>query len=68
MKFERGFSPEEVITGGELLGVKENENYPDQEIEIYWFDNYAWEVPVDRVTRRPITAWKSHKAKKEFGR
>lgn len=68
VKAERGFTPEEVVTGGEWLGYQESAKYPGQRLEHYWFDNYAWEVPVDKATERLITAYKSRKVKKEYGR
>lgn len=68
VKSQRGFSPEEIVIGGELLGVRENPNYPDQQLEVYWFDEYLWVVPVDKTTGRLITAFKSRKFKKEYGR
>lgn len=68
VKTERGFSPEEVVEGGELLGSRLSEKYPTQRVEHYWFDNYVWEVPMDIETERLITAYKCRKAKKEYGR
>lgn len=47
VKAERGFSPEEVAMGGELLDVLENKNYPGQTIEVYWFHEYVWAVAVE---------------------
>ncbi len=41
IKTERGFSPEEIVENGELMAVLENKNYPEQQIEHYWFNNYG---------------------------
>jgi|GEM_PF-3021099 len=68
VKAERGFSPEEVVTGGELLGVKENPKYPKQHLEIYWFENYVWVVVVESKDDRLVTAYQSRKYKEEFGK
>lgn len=66
IKAERGFTPEEIILGGELLDVLENKNYAGQNIEVYWFCDYVWAVVVDG--ERLVSAWKSRKLKKEYGK
>lgn len=68
VKAERGFSPEEVVLNGEHIINKINHNHPGQELELYWFENYVWVVPVDTATGELKTAYKSRKYKKEYGR
>ncbi len=64
IKAERGFAPEEIVENGELLVVLENKNYPEQQIEHYWFDNYGWSVVVNKTDGRLITAYRNRKIKK----
>lgn len=67
IKLNRGASFEEIVSGGILLDVRKNENYPDQEYEIYFFEKYVWVVVVGKKPDRFITAYKSRKLKKEYG-
>lgn len=66
IKEKRGASFEEIVSMGVLLDVKINKNYPDQEFEIYSFQDYAWVVVVGKNPNRFITAYKSRKLKKEY--
>ncbi len=66
VKTARGYSPEEVATHGELLEVLENPNYANQELEIYYFENYIWVVVTGKNPARFITAYKSRKLKKRY--
>jgi hypothetical protein len=68
VKAERGHSPEEIVTEGELLDAKPNPRYPGQRLEIYLFDGYVWVVPVVIETEELKTAFKSRKLKKEYGK
>jgi hypothetical protein len=68
VKVERGSSPEDVVTQGELLGVHTNPNYPEQHLEAYWFQDYVWIVPVVTSTGELKTTYPSRKFKKEYGR
>jgi hypothetical protein len=67
IKAERGASFEEVVTDGVLLDVRQNPKYPDQFIEVYFFDNYVWAVITGEDPSRFITMYKCKKLKKEFG-
>lgn len=67
IKTERGASFEDVVTGGVLLDVRKNKNYPGQFVEIYYFDDYVWAVITGEDPSRYITMYKSKKLKKEFG-
>ena len=68
VKAVRGHSPEEVATLGELLDVLENPRYAGQELEIYYFENYVWVVVTGTNPARFITAYKSRKLKKRYGK
>ncbi|MBI4405447.1 MAG: hypothetical protein HY537_14885 [Deltaproteobacteria bacterium] len=68
VKSIRGHSPEDVATYGELLDVLKNQKYAGQELEIYWFENYVWVVVVGKNPDRFITAYKSRKLKKRYGK
>lgn len=65
IKKRRGFSPEEIVTEGVLIGGSENPNYPGQKIEIYRFNNYVWVVAVEGD--RLVSAWPSRKLKRMYG-
>jgi len=67
LKKERGFSVEEIVSGGSLLDVLENPNYEDQFYYVFSFENYAWIVVVGQNPNRYITHYKSRKAKKRYG-
>ncbi len=53
---------------GELLDAKPNPRYLEQRLEVYWYQNYVWVVPVVIATEELKTAFKSRKLKKEYGR
>ncbi len=67
IKLHRGASFEEIVIGGVLLDVRKNDKYPNQEYEIYLFENYVWVLVVGKNPNRFITAYKSRKLKKEYG-
>ena len=68
VKEARGYAPEEIAVLGKLLDVLRNPNYPNQELEIYWFENYVWVVITGTNPSRFITAYKSRKLKKRYGK
>ena len=67
LKETRGATFEDVVEVGKLLAIRENPNYPNQFLMIYFYKDYAWVVVVGENPDRFITLYKSRKFKKEFG-
>jgi len=65
VKAERQFSPDEVVTEGELLDSLDHKTNSKQRIEVYRFNNYVWAVVVE--DDRLVTAWPSRKLKRKYG-
>ncbi|PWU22060.1 MAG: hypothetical protein C5B49_01515 [Bdellovibrio sp.] len=63
-KSKKGFSPEKVVQGGELVTILNHKGNPNQKLEVYKFNNYAWVVVTEG--ERLVTTWPSRKAKREF--
>ena len=68
LKSERGHTPEEIATFGKLIEVLENPRYPNQELEVYLFENYVWVVVTGINPDRFVTAYKSRKFNKRYGK
>lgn len=67
VKNARGWSLEEITEGGVLLDMRENPNYPDQYLEIYYFQGDVWVVVVaEGNPERLITAYRSRKLRKVY--
>lgn len=67
VKAKRGYTPDEIVDGGERLDVRQSPKNADQLFEIYLFENYVWVVVTGKNPPRLITAYKSRKFKKEYG-
>jgi uncharacterized DUF497 family protein len=72
LKHERGISFEEIaylIVSGQVIGIEENQGYPNQKMYVLEIDNYAIIVPYvendDEIFLK--TAFPSRKFTKKYG-